>query len=190
MLTELFEGLHKRWGWFLALGIALIAVGVLSLAMPVVTTLASVVYFGWALVVAAVFEAVALLRIRPKGGGLAVLGCLFSAAAGVMIVLHPFAGAAGLTLVIAGSFIAGGIARILAAGALRFPRWGGSVAAGALAVVTGIIVAVSWSVSSLWVIGTLVGVEILTRGFGWVSLAFFARRLPEAAPHGPMRAAA
>jgi uncharacterized membrane protein HdeD (DUF308 family) len=113
-----------------------------------------------------------------------------AAAAGATMVLHPGAGAAGLTLILAMCFIAGGVVRVLAAGALRFPRWGASVAAGAFSVVTGIIVAVSWSVSSLWVIGTLVGLEILTRGFRWVSLAFFARRLPEAAPHGPMPAAA
>ena len=187
MLTET---LHKKWGWFLALGIALIVVGVLSLAMPVLSTLASVLYFGWALVVAAVFEAVALIRFRPKGGGLAVVGCLLSAAAGAMIVLNPAAGAAGLTLVIAGFFVTGGIARILAAAALRFPHWGGSVVAGIFSVITGIVVGVSWSVSSFWVIGTLVGVEILSRGFLWVSLASFARRLPGAAPRDALRAAA
>ena len=177
-LNEFLAGLRRNWGWFLALGIALIALGLISLAMPLVTTLASVVVFGWMLVFAGVFEAIALLQMRPSGVVLSLLGCVFSIVAGALIILHPGAGAAAMTLLLGAFFIVGGIYRIVAAGAIRFPGWGWSVAGGVVTAVLGLMVEVSWPVSSLWVIGTVVGVDILNRGCAWAMLAFSARRLP------------
>jgi uncharacterized membrane protein HdeD (DUF308 family) len=42
-----------NWGWFMALGLILIALGVVALGRMLLVTLASVVFFGWLLVIAA-----------------------------------------------------------------------------------------------------------------------------------------
>ena len=178
MSTALLAELRKNWGWFLAVGIMLIAVGAISLAMPLVTTLASVVFFGWALIVAGLFEAVALVRGRPGGLLLSLLGCVLSIVVGALIVKRPGAGAAAMTVLLAAFFIAGGGSRMVAAGAIRFPGWGWSLAGGAITVALGVMVELSWPVSTLWLIGTMVAIEILSRGFGWVTLALAARLLP------------
>ena len=41
------EELRHKWGWFLALGIALIVLGVIALGMISVATLAAVMVLGW-----------------------------------------------------------------------------------------------------------------------------------------------
>ena len=194
-LTGFFDGLRRSWGAFLALGIALVALGAMALAMPLATTFASVVVAGWALIFAGVFEVVALLRLRPRRAWLSLLGCGFSIAAGALILRHPGAGAAGLTLLLATVFVASGIYRVVAAASIRLPGWGWSLAGGVVTVALGVLVELSWPLSALWVIGTLVAVDLLSRGCGWVMLAFAARRLPEAAPPGdhdtkPLQAAA
>ena len=43
--------LRSKWGWFLALGIGLLALGAVALIVPWLTTLTSVLLFGWLLVV-------------------------------------------------------------------------------------------------------------------------------------------
>lgn len=179
MFTDFLAELRKSWGWFLALGIALIAVGAISLAMPLVTTFASVVFFGWALIAAGLFEAIALMRARHGGLALSLLGCGFSIVVGTLVVRHPAAGAVAMTVLLAAFFIAGGIARIVASAAIRFPGWGWSLVGGVVTVALGVIVELSWPISTLWLIGTVVGVEILSRGLGWVTLAFAARRMPD-----------
>src|SRR5260370_33791122 len=56
---EGLEGLRPKWGWFLLLGIALIVLGAVALAAPWLTTLTSVLLYGWLLVFGGVFEVVA-----------------------------------------------------------------------------------------------------------------------------------
>jgi len=50
---------RRNWGWFLVLGIALIVLGSVALGAAWLTTLASVLLFGWLLVFSGVFETVA-----------------------------------------------------------------------------------------------------------------------------------
>jgi len=52
------EELRHKWGWFLALGVALIVLGVIALGMIPVATLAAVMVLGWLLVFSGIVEAV------------------------------------------------------------------------------------------------------------------------------------
>ena len=52
------EGLRRNWGWVLALGVALIVLGIVALGAAVLTTVASVIFFGWLLIVAGVLETI------------------------------------------------------------------------------------------------------------------------------------
>ena len=47
-----------KWGWLLGLGIVLILVGMFSVAVSVVVTIASVLLFGWLLRFTGAMEAV------------------------------------------------------------------------------------------------------------------------------------
>ena len=48
--------LRRNWGWFVALGILLILIGMAAISSPVVATLATVEIFGVFLLIAAVVE--------------------------------------------------------------------------------------------------------------------------------------
>ena len=50
------ENVRKHFGWFIALGVALIILGVIGLAAVATTTLFSVLLFGWLLLIAGIVQ--------------------------------------------------------------------------------------------------------------------------------------
>ncbi len=180
-----FDGLGElrpKWGWFLALGIALVLLGAVALIVPWLTTLTSVLVFGWLLVFGGVLEVVAVFWTKGwRGILLHLFGGILSAVVGALIVMHPNAGALGLTLLLATLFLAGGLFRIGAAVALRLPSWGWSVAGGIVTALLGVAIWIMWPFSALWVIGMFVGIELMFRGWAWVMFAGAAREISKAA---------
>ena len=87
------EGVRKARGWLLGLGIVLILVGTLALGAAVFATIASVIFFGWLLLVAGAIE-VGYAFSQPKWGGLIlhVVNGVLGVVAGFILVLHPAAG--------------------------------------------------------------------------------------------------
>ena len=181
-LVDEVANLRPKWGWFFALGIGLLVLGVVALGLPWVTTLTSVLFYGWLLVFGGVFEIVSAFRTTGwRGILLQLLGGILSVVVGALIVAHPDAGALGLTLVLATLFLVGGLFRTGAAIVLRFPSWGWSAVSGIVTAFLGVYVWVAWPVSALWVIGTLVAIELLSRGWAWVMFAFAVRHVSKIA---------
>lgn len=175
---EGLTGLRPKWGWFLVLGIALIVLGAVALAAPWLATLTSVLLYGWLLVFGGVFEVVAAFWAKEwRGIFLHLLGGILSAVVGALIVTHPEAGAEGLTMVLATLFLVGGLFRAGAAVVLRFPNWGWAAAGGIVTAFLGVLVWRAWPFSALWLIGTFVAIELLSRGWAWVMFALAARQI-------------
>ena len=59
-----FGELKKKWGWLLALGVLLIALGTLGLWMSFAMTLATVMLFGALLVVGGVFQLLSAFQLK------------------------------------------------------------------------------------------------------------------------------
>ncbi len=161
-----------RWGWYVALGVGLILLGAFALIVPWLTTLTSVVAFGWAVFFGGALEIAAATMTRGwRGVVLHLLFGVLGMVVGAMLFVHPGAGALALTLLLASLFLVGGLFRIGAAAVLRFPRWGWSVASGLVTVALGVIVWSGWPLTSLWVIGILVAIELMARGWAWIMFA-------------------
>jgi len=72
------ERIHKSWGWFLVLGIALVVLGVGCAAFNVTATFASVAVFGWLLLISAAFQLVHAFQTGTWSGTLLnLLSALF-----------------------------------------------------------------------------------------------------------------
>jgi uncharacterized membrane protein HdeD (DUF308 family) len=79
------------------------------------------------------------------------------------------------------SFIVMGAFRTLAALMIRFPQWGWALLNGVITLLAGIVIYRQLPLDALWVIGLLVGLEMLFNGWTWIMLACAIRRLPEQA---------
>jgi len=175
------EEIRRNWGWFLVLGIALIVIGVFALIAAEIATLASVLLFGWLILIGGIFEIVTSFWARHWSGFfLDLFAGLLYAVIGIMILAHPVAAAAGLTLALAVLFLTSGAFRIGAALMLRYPNWGWSVLDGVVSLILGVMIAGGWPESSLLIIGTFVGIVLIFRGWAWVMFALAVRRLPHA----------
>jgi uncharacterized membrane protein HdeD (DUF308 family) len=169
--------LWRRWGWVLALGIALIGVGGLACAFALTATLATVLALGILLLVGGGFQIGSAVWARDwKGFFLFLLtGVLYIVAGGLMIE-HPVASAEGLTLMLAAAFLAGGIFRIVAALTHHFPGRGWLALNGAVTLILGMLIWRQWPISGLWAIGLFAGIDMIVSGVACVLLAMAIRQ--------------
>jgi uncharacterized membrane protein HdeD (DUF308 family) len=94
-----------------------------------------------------------------------VLGLLYGVT-GFLILENPLPGAAGVTL-------------LLAAFLERFPTWGWTLLNGAVTLLLGIIIWRQFPESALWVIGLLVGIDLIFAGWASIMLALAVRGVAE-----------
>jgi uncharacterized membrane protein HdeD (DUF308 family) len=182
----LFRGLHelhRNWGWLLALGCCLVLLGTIALGVLPWVTLATVIYLGFVLIVSGAFTVVQAFQVRLwEGFLLTVLAGILDFIVGLLMVTHTGDAMLVLTLLLAAFFFVGGLFRIAASIALRFPNWGWSVLAGLVGVVLGVAIWRRWPLDSFIIIGLFVGIELLFRGWSIIMLAMAVRSVPEKRP--------
>ncbi|MGA8139711.1 MAG: HdeD family acid-resistance protein [Desulfobaccales bacterium] len=173
------QGLQKNWGWLLALGIISIILGILALGSSAFFTIASMIFFGWILLIMGILELVYSFWQRHWGGFfLHLLNGILAGVAGVILIGNPAASALILTLMLAMFFMVAGLFRIIAALYMRFPTWGWRLFNGIVSLLLGILLWAQWPWTGLWAIGMFIGVELIFSGWASVMLALVARGLP------------
>ena len=165
------EQLHRSWGWFVALGVLLLILGIVCVLGEVVTTLISVIVLGWLLLLSGVFALIHAFQTRSWSGFfLYLLSAVLRAFTGFLLIRYPLIGAISLTLLLAFLFIVGGIFRAVGAASLRFPHWGWTGLSGFIALALGIMLLVQLPASSLWFLGLAVGIDLIFEGTGLIAL--------------------
>jgi len=167
----------KNAGWLMFLGIVEIVAGVLAILGPLVAGLAVALMVGWMLIVAGVARIVGAFKADSFGGGaLVFLWGLIIAVTGFYFVTQPGLGLGSLTLVVTMILFAEGILRIVLAFQMRpAPRWGWMLAGGVLSVLFALMLWGQFPASGLWLVGTLVGISLISNGLTVTSLASAAR---------------
>jgi uncharacterized membrane protein HdeD (DUF308 family) len=164
------------WGGPFVMGLLLSLLGIVALGAVVITSVASVIFFGSMLVVAGIFEIVHALRVRKTGPFLMfLLGGVLSVVVGAMVLARPGSGLVAMTLLLAGYFFASGLFRGITSLVDRYAGWGWDFAYGIVSVVLGIIISAQMPTSTLWALGLVVGVEILSRGISIMAGALAVR---------------
>lgn len=183
------EHLHHAWGWFVALGVALIILGAVCILGEMETTLITVIVLGWFLLVGGIVALVHAFRTRTWSGFfLYLLTAVLRAVTGFLLIRWPLVGALSLTLLLATLFIVGGVFRAVGAASLRFPRWGWTAASGLIAVALGVMLLAQLPASSLWFLGLAVGIDLIFEGTGLVALGSALRGRHSAAASAAARA--
>ena len=173
------EEIRSSWGWFLALGIVLTLLGVACIVYDVTATSATVLVFGWLLLISGVFALVQALTVGTWGGFfLYLLSALLRGFTGYLLIRYPTPGAESLTLVLGSFFIVGGLFRAIGSGMAQFPSWGWGVFSGVISVALGIMVLWHWPIVSVWFVGLAVGVDLIVDGIAVCSFAGAIHHLP------------
>jgi uncharacterized membrane protein HdeD (DUF308 family) len=167
MVTDtISKEISKRAGWSIFMGLLTAAVGVVMIIYPLATAAASTVFFGSALIIAAVAQLVFAFSSQTAGQFFLklLLGILYGIA-GVSLVAVPGIGVVTLTAMLGAMLIAEAVMETVIAFSL--PAAAGRVGFllnALFSLLLGVMIIVQWPSSSVWAIGTLVGVAVLFNG--------------------------
>ncbi len=170
------ENVRRYWGWFLALGIGMLILGMIALSSLVIATLVKTLVYGWLLIVGGIITAVAAIRI----GGmwniiLGVLLALLFGWAGWQLITNPVLGAAIVTLALGIYLVVGGIFRVIMAFIDRFDGYIWTVVSGVLSIILGAIIWSGWPGTAIWTLGLFLGIDLVMNGVSWIVAALTAR---------------
>ena len=164
------------WGWFLAFGIGLVALGVAAVARAFTATIASMLFFGWLLVIAAAIEIVQAVMVGHWAGFFHhLLAAILFGVTGLLLVTRPLISAEALTFVMAIFFLIGGLFELIGSLVVTLPGWGWQATDGIITIVLGALVLAQWPASGLWVIGLFIGIDLIFNGLAWIALALGLR---------------
>jgi uncharacterized membrane protein HdeD (DUF308 family) len=176
--------LRAKWGWILALGIVYTIAGFIALGSVVMATVASVLIVGVMMIVAGVAEIISAFQCKGWGRFLiwALLGVLYIVA-GFVTFENPLLAAAILTLLLGASLVASGIMRIILAFSMKREQpWIWVLLSSIITLLLGLMILAHWPVSSVYVLGIFLGIDLVMAGAGWIGLAFALRRRGEPTP--------
>ena len=174
--------IRAKWGWFVALGVLMIALGVFALGDVVAVTLASVFFIGAMLLVGGIFQIIHAFMVRGweaftwqlLGGVLYVIG-------GLLIMDEPLQGSLVVTLFLVAVLIVGGVVRVTIGLRHRdMQGWWLLLLGGAVSLIVGVLLFLQLPWSGLWVLGTLIAIELIFMGFNWLQFGLSLRRLKHA----------
>ena len=174
--VQFSHGLAQYWGWFLALGAALLALGVVAVGRAVTATVASMLFFGWLLVFAGAIEVVQAVAVGHWAGFFQHLfAAVLFLVAGFIMVFRPVITAEVLTLFMALFFLVGGLFQLVGSLWVGLPGWGWSAADGVITFILGLLILARWPASGLWVIGLFIGIDLIFYGLAWIAIALGLR---------------
>jgi uncharacterized membrane protein HdeD (DUF308 family) len=170
--------LRAKSGWIIALGVVYLLAGFAALGSVVMATVASVLVVGAMMIVAGVAEVFGAFQIKSWGKFLlwVLLGVLYIVA-GFVTFENPLLAAVLLTLILGASLVASGIMRIILAFSMkRETPWIWVVLSGVITLLLGLLILGRWPVSSLYILGLFLSIDLITAGAGWIALGTGLRR--------------
>jgi uncharacterized membrane protein HdeD (DUF308 family) len=172
------EQLRANWGWFLALGVLALVAGLAALAIEGFATLVSVVTIG--VMVGAVGIVEIVLGFRARGWGQALyweVSGLFYLAVGIFAWAEPVQASVLITLLLGAGLLAAGVVRMVSAFGHHDRMRGPLILSGLVTGLLGLLIVVGWPANGLFVIGMLLGVELVFTGVNWIVFALRLRSL-------------
>jgi uncharacterized membrane protein HdeD (DUF308 family) len=155
------------------LGIVLMLAGILVLGDVALATLISTVVIAVLAIVAGTFEIAHAFWTKGWGGFIwqILLGTLYIAF-GVILWSQPLTGALIVTYMLGLLLVASGLVRML----LSYRYWQDAgwimLASGIFGVLAGALIIARWPMSGLWVLGLLLGIDLLSHGMAWLVYAW------------------
>ncbi|MFZ0693162.1 MAG: DUF308 domain-containing protein [Alphaproteobacteria bacterium] len=183
MFESIRNSLRAHWRMMVFQAIVMIVLGILAIAVPVVSTLAVELLVGWLFLFSGVAGLIAMLATKEVPAfSWGIVTAALSVIVGILLVWRPAEGALTLTLVLTAFFIAEGTFQTVISISYREAMrdtWGWMLVSGIADLVLAAIVIAGLPASGGYILGILVGVNLITSGWALLMIAFAGRRLAE-----------
>jgi uncharacterized membrane protein HdeD (DUF308 family) len=172
---------RKASGWSMLWGILMVVCGFLAISLPLASSIGIVIVLAWLILFAGIAHLFFAFHSHSVGAVLwQVLLAIVYGIAGIYMLMHPLLGVLSLTLLLAVFLLVEGILEIALYFRIRRVRHAGWVLFdGIVTLILGIFIWAQWPSSSVWVIGTLVGISLI---FSGVSRFMLSRAVRDVTP--------
>jgi uncharacterized membrane protein HdeD (DUF308 family) len=172
------ETIKKYSLWYLIEGVLLVVAGILAVIFPVVSSVTAVVVLGWLLIISGVLQAISLIGAgKVPHFWLQLISVVLSILVGILFLRDPGQGLLTITLLLIVFFMIEGLAKVVFALTIRpFPNWGWVLASGLLGILLSLFLWANLPVTAVWLIGLLIGIELIGEGAALAYLAWSLRQ--------------
>jgi uncharacterized membrane protein HdeD (DUF308 family) len=178
VFREAMRNAVKRYSlWYLIEGLLLIAAGVLAIVYPIFSSTAVIVLLGWLLVISGLLQALSLISARQVPHfWLQLISICLAMLIGFLFLRDPEQGLTTITLLLIVFFMMEGISKVVFALTIRpFPNWGWVLGSGMVGIVLSLVLWVNLPVTSVWLLGFLLGMNLISVGSAIGYLAWQVR---------------
>jgi len=179
VFREAMRDTVKRYSlWYLIQGVLLVVAGILAVIYPVLSSVAVVVLLGWLLIVSGILQGISLIGARHVPHfWLQLISVILAVLVGFLFLRDPEQGLLTITLLLIIFFMIEGISKVVFSLTIRpFPNWAWVLASGLVGMLLSAILWASLPVTALWLIGLLLGIELISVGAAMAYLAWQVRR--------------
>lgn len=177
-MREAMRETVKRYSlWYLLQGILMVAVGVLALIYPVIASVGVVFLLAWILILSGIVQGIGLIGARQVPHfWLQLISVVLSIVVGLLLLRHPESGLLVFSVLLIVYFMVEGMAKVIFALTIRpFPNWGWLLAAGLVSIALAVYLWANLTVISEWILGFLLGIQLLVEGAALTYLAWRVR---------------
>ena len=172
------ETVRKYSLWYLIQGVLLIAAGFLAIIYPVISSVAVIFLLGWLLIISGVLQGISLIGARHVPHfWLQLISVALAILIGFLFLRDPEQGLLTITLLLIVFFMIEGISKVVFSLTIRpFPNWGWVFASGLIGILLSLILWASLPVTAMWLIGLLLGMQLISVGAAIAYLAWQVRQ--------------
>jgi len=170
---SLTADVKKRSTWSIFMGAITAVLGLFLIVYPFATATITTVLLGWILIFVGIAQFVFALHSQTVGNFfLKILLGILSGIAGMALAFFPIEGVIALTGLLGTLLLVqAGVLTVTAFQLKPLDGWGWFLADAIASLLLGILIFAKWPSSSLWAIGTLVGVSVLIGGISRIMIA-------------------
>jgi len=181
VLREAMRDTVKRYSlWYLIQGILLVVAGLLALIYPFIASVAIVYLLAWILIASGVLQGIGLIGARHVPHfWLQLISAVLAILIGLLLLRAPDSGLLLITVLLIVFFMVEGIAKVIFALTIKpFPNWGWVLGSGVVGIVLALILWAAMPLSAGWVLGLLLGIQLVCEGAALTYLAWNVHNAP------------
>ncbi|MFC3231161.1 HdeD family acid-resistance protein [Marinibaculum pumilum] len=170
---------YRKYSWlFWLVGLLFIIAGIVAIALPHIASLAVEIFLGWLLLITGVVGLGNAVFGKQRPGWIwDALAGLLGLVAGILLLVYPLQGTVTVTLILSIFFFVEGLAKIVSGLSNRHAAgWGWMVFNGLAGVILAILIWIALPQAAAWVLGLLVGINLLLFGVAVIMSAIAVRR--------------
>jgi uncharacterized membrane protein HdeD (DUF308 family) len=177
-MREAMRETVKRYStWYLLEGVLLVVAGVVALIWPYVASVALIFLLGWILIISGVLQGIGLIGAKEVPHfWVQLVSAVLAIIIGILLLRNPDAGLLIMTVLLIVYFFVEGISKIVFAMNIRpYTGWLWVLLSGVVGLLLGAYLWANMPVASEWVLGVLLGIQLIVEGAALAFLAWMVR---------------